>query len=171
MKIEILDAAKTVLVRNGLAAWTIEDVAKEAHCAKGLVNYHYKTKARLLAQVGEALREDRTGRRLAALQNEGATALDALWNTLSAEVRTGELAAWLALAALPDGAIQHSLRSPENEMANLAEAATRAFGIGDRSLGQVMESVLTGFQIALLHGHDDHTVREAYHRFWLGALA
>jgi AcrR family transcriptional regulator len=170
MKNEILAAAKTVLVRNGLAAWTIEDVAREARCAKGLVNYHYKTKARLLVQVGVSLREDRVARRLAALQNEGATALDALWNTLAAEVRSGELAAWLGLSALPDKAIQEGLKSPEAEVNRLEQAASQALGMGDRSLGQVMDSVLTGFQIALLHGHENHTVREAYHRFWLGVL-
>lgn len=170
MKSEILGAAKAVLVQKGLAAWTIEDVAREARCAKGLVNYHYKTKANLLAQVGESLREDRLGRRLAALENEGATALDALWNTLTAEVRSGELAAWLSLSALPDQAVHHALRSQERELRRLAEAAARAFGVSDGSLGQLIDSVLTGFQLALLNGHEDQTVREAYHRFWLGIL-
>jgi AcrR family transcriptional regulator len=170
MKSEILGAAKAVLIRKGLAAWTIEDVAREAHCAKGLVNYHYKTKANLLARVGESLREDRTGRRLAALENDGATALDALWNTLTAEVRTGELAAWLSLSALPDQAVHHGLRSQERELRRLEQAASRALGTNDQNLGQLMDSVLTGFQIAILHGQEEQVVREAYHRFWLGML-
>jgi AcrR family transcriptional regulator len=170
MKSQILGAAKSVLIRQGLAAWTIEDVAREAHCAKGLVNYHYKTKAKLLAQVGESLREDRIGRRLAALENEGATALDALWNTLTAEVRSGELAAWLSLSALPDQAVHYGLRSQEREMRRLEEAVSRAFGTNDPNMGQLIDSVLIGFQIALLNGHEDQVVREAYHRFWLGVL-
>lgn len=170
MKSEILAAAKSVLIGRGLTAWTIEDVAREAQCAKGLVNYHYKTKANLLAQVGGSLREDRIGRRLAALENEGATALDALWNTLTAEVRSGELAAWLALSALPDQAVRHGLRSQEGELRRLEEAANRAFGISVSTMGQLIDSVLTGFQIALLNGQEDQLVREAYHRFWLGVL-
>jgi AcrR family transcriptional regulator len=170
MKSEILGAAKAVLIKRGLAAWTIEDVAHEAQCAKGLVNYHYKTKANLLAQVGESLREDRIARRLAAMENEGATALDALWNTLTAELRSGELAAWLSLTALPDQAVHQGLRLREAELRNLEDAANRAFGASDSALGQLMDSVLTGFQIALLNGHDDQVVREAYHRFWLGIL-
>ena len=170
MKDTILAAAKTVLVRNGLAAWTIEDVAKEARCAKGLINYHYKSKARLLAQVGNGLREDRLARRLAALQHEGATALDALWHTLVAEVRSGELAAWLALSSLRDPAIQESLRSSEEEQGRLNEAQGQAIGLVDKNLGPMLETVLTGFQLALLHGHEHHTVREAYHRFWLGLI-
>jgi AcrR family transcriptional regulator len=170
MKSEILVAAKSVLVRKGLAAWTIEDVAREAQCAKGLVNYHYKTKAKLLAHVGESLREDRIGRRLAALENEGATALDALWNTLTAEVRSGEVAAWLSLSALPDQAVHHGLRSQARELRRLEEAANRAFAVSDPNMGQLIDSVLTGFQIALLNGHEDQVVREAYHRFWLGIL-
>ncbi len=170
MKSEILEAAKAVLVRNGLAAWTIEDVAREASCAKGLVNYHYKTKANLLAQAGESLKGERIARRLAALEHDGATALDALWNTLTAEVRTGEFAAWLSLSALTDQAVHHGLRSQERDLARLEQAAARALGSSEPSLGHVIESVLTGFQIALLHGHDDQAVRESYHRFWLGVL-
>jgi len=170
MKSEILTAAKSVLIGRGLTAWTIEDVAREAQCAKGLVNYHYKTKANLLSQVGGSLREDRIGRRLAALENEGATALDALWNTLTAEVRSGELAAWLALSALPDQAVRHGLKSQEGELRRLEDAANRAFGISVSTMGQLIDSVLTGFQIALLNGHEDQVVREAYHRFWLGVL-
>lgn len=170
MKSEILGAAKSVLIKKGLAAWTIEDVAREAHCAKGLVNYHYKTKAKLLAQVGESLREDRVARRLAALENEGATALDALWNTLTAEVRTGELAAWLSLSALHDPTVHYGLRSQARELLKLEEAASRALAVRDPNLGQLIDSVLTGFQVALLNGHEDQVVREAYHRFWLGLL-
>jgi AcrR family transcriptional regulator len=170
MKTEILAAAKAVLLRKGLVGWTIEDVARDARCAKGLVNYHYKTKARLLAQVGESLRRDRLQRRMAALEYEGAHALDMLWNTLTAEVRSGEVAGWLALSALPDNAIQESLRSSPRDVEQLEAAAGRALGARDRNIGQVMEAVLTGFQIALLHGHDDQVVREAYHQFWLGVL-
>lgn len=170
MKSTILAAAKTILVRNGLSQWTIEDVAREARCAKGLVNYHFKTKARLLALVGGSMREDRTRRRLDALKNDGATALDALWNTLVAEVRAGEFAAWLSLSALPDEGIQQALRSPELESSHLGEAIARAFGLPDRELGHLTDTVLSGFQVALLHGHDQHGVREAYHRFWLGLL-
>ncbi|MEO8200039.1 MAG: TetR family transcriptional regulator, partial [Gemmatimonadota bacterium] len=84
MKRAILSAAKLILIRKGLAAWTIEDVALEANCAKGLVNYHYKTKTRLLAQVAESLVDDRFERRVTALRNEGAAALDSLWHVLSA---------------------------------------------------------------------------------------
>jgi TetR/AcrR family transcriptional repressor of bet genes len=170
MKKEILAAAKSVLVNRGLAAWTIEDVAREAGCAKGLVNYHYKTKANLLAQVGDSLREDRIGRRLAALEIEGATALDALWNTLTSEVRTGELAAWLALSGVPDADVREGLRSREAELKRLEAAAGRAFGVSDSTMGQLIDSVLTGFQLALLNGSDGQMVRDAYHRFWLGVL-
>ncbi len=170
MKRGILSAAKLILIRNGLAEWTIEDVAREARCAKGLVNYHYKSKARLLSLVGSSLRDDRLKRRLKALGGEGAAALDSLWNVLMAEVRTGELAAWLALGALADNTIKEGLRSSPEHIAQLESAASRAFGISESNLGSLMDSVLTGFQIALLYQHDESSVREAYHRFWLGLL-
>lgn len=170
MKRTILSAAKRILIRNGLAEWTIEDVAVEAGCAKGLVNYHYKTKVRLLTQVAESLRNDRLDRRVSALRNEGAAALDSLWNGLVTEVHTGELAAWLALSATLDPFINRAIRSPTETIIELGRAAAHTLGITDPNLGQLLETVLTGFQIALLHGHDETIVREAYHRFWLGLL-
>jgi AcrR family transcriptional regulator len=170
VKPSILSAAKTVLIRKGLADWTVDGVATEASCAKGLVTYHFKTKARLLAQVGASLREDRTRRRLAALRFAGATALDALWSTLVGEARSGEVAAWLALLALPDEEIRRAMSPTLEESVNLGIAAARALEVGEGDVGSLIDTVLTGFQIALLHGHDESTVREAYHRFWLSLL-
>jgi len=170
VKPSILNAAKRVLIREGLADWTIDGVAREAGCAKGLVNYHFKTKARLLAQVGASLRADRANRRLAALRFEGTTALDALWSSLVSEVENGELAAWLALSALPNGDIHQSMRAPPDVTETLDNAAMRVLGLPNGEVGSLVETVLTGFQIALLHGHEETTVRDAYHRFWLGLL-
>ncbi len=170
MKRTILAASKLILIRNGLSGWTIEDVAREANCAKGLVNYHYKTKTRLLAQVGESLRNDRIDRRLVALRGEGAAALDSLWNVLLAEVRTGELAAWLALSSTLDPTISQALKPSAEKIDEMSQAVARSLGMKDSNLGPLLETVLTGFQIALLHGHEDAVVREAYHRFWLGLL-
>jgi hypothetical protein len=80
------------------------------------------------------------------------------------------MAAWLALSALQDQAVHHGLRSQERELRRLEDAANRAFGISDPTMGQLIDSVLAGFQVALLNGHEDQLVREAYHRFWLGVL-
>ena len=62
MKEAILSAAIDVLAIHGLNSWTVEEVANRAHCAKGLVNYHYRTKQELLGTAAQTLRDDRTAR-------------------------------------------------------------------------------------------------------------
>src|SRR3989304_5753325 len=49
----ILDAADRLLRRGG--GGTVDEVAREARCAKGLVHYHFKTKAALLAAAAARL--------------------------------------------------------------------------------------------------------------------
>jgi AcrR family transcriptional regulator len=83
VKEAILGAAIEVIVLHGLNNWTVEEVANRAHCAKGLVNYHYRSKQELLVQVAHTIRDDRSARRLAAIQTAGTQALDRLWAALT----------------------------------------------------------------------------------------
>src|SRR3990172_3106365 len=101
MKDTILNAAVRVLVRNGLNNWTVAEVAKEAGCAKGLINYHYRSKQALLQHAAATLRDDRWTRRQAAVTTEGTGALDRLWATLLEEVQTGRFAAGVSPPAPP----------------------------------------------------------------------
>src|ERR1051325_3563634 len=48
VKDTILGAAIEVLAVHGLNNWTVEEVANRSRCAKGLINYHYRTKRELL---------------------------------------------------------------------------------------------------------------------------
>ena len=170
MKSGIVRASKELLVRHGLAGWTVEEVSKQTPCAKGLVIYHFHSKARLLAETAAVLREERIARRLAALRQEGAVALDALWSTIHAEVRSGEFAAWMALSALPDQQIHQSLRPTPDEIEKLRSAFARSLAIESPQAAETLESVLAGFQTALLHDHNPNAVREVYHRFWLSLI-
>src|SRR5262249_15764986 len=99
MKDVILGAAIEVMALHGLNNWTVEEVANRAHCAKGLINYHYHSKQALLQCAAETLRDDRSARRLAAIQTSGTRALDRLWTALSEEVDSGWFAAWISLLA------------------------------------------------------------------------
>ena len=63
MKSEIVRASRDLLVRHGLGGWTIEEVSKQAPCAKGLVIYHFQSRANLLAETAVLLRQERMVRR------------------------------------------------------------------------------------------------------------
>lgn len=169
MKDSIAIAAATVLLRDGLQNWSVDRVAAEAGCAKGLVPYHHGNKKQLLSTVAANLHRDRTARRLAALQGSGAAALDRLWESLTLEIRSGEWAAWAALIAEPSISLPLSASGPLNA---LGAAIGHALGIPSLrpDEARLAEAALDGFQLALHLGAPAESVHEAYHRLWLALL-
>jgi len=169
LKSTIAAAATTVLLRDGLQKWSVDRVAAEAGCAKGLVPYHHGSKKNLLATVAAGLHRARVDRRLAALEGAGADALDRLWDVLAREVTSGEWAAWTALVAAPE------IPCPRPSAADLtafATAAGRALGIPPLRSDEVLlaSAGLDGFQSALHLGAPSEAIHEAFHRLWLVLL-
>jgi AcrR family transcriptional regulator len=169
LKDTITAAAATVLLRDGFQKWSVDRVAAEAGCAKGLVSYHHGSKKLLLSTVAADLHERRTALRLAALEGSGAEALDRLWEAIVREVRSGEWAGWAALVAEP------TIASPSYAPGQL-DALSVAIGhaLGIRPLrpdeGRLAEAALEGFQLSLHLGVPEESVHEAYHRLWLALL-
>jgi AcrR family transcriptional regulator len=168
VKDTILSAAIEVIALHGLNNWTVEEVANRAHCAKGLVNYHYRSKLELLTLAAETLRDDRCARRLAAVQVRGSQALDRLWETLIQEVERGWFAAWLSLLAADDPLRKAAAQQPEQD-AGLAAALGRSLGLGDELVphGALIQAALDGFELRLLAGAPAKETEEGYQRFWL----
>jgi AcrR family transcriptional regulator len=169
MKDAILAATIAVLADEGLNNWTVEEVAERAHCAKGLVNYHYRSKQYLLARAAESLRDNRQARRLAALQAPAELALDRLWQQLVEEVESGWHAAWLSLVSA-DETLRTAARSPGGP--DLAQAAAQALGVRLPPEADVLiPSALDGLQLQLLLGAPAARAEEGYHRFWAALLS
>jgi AcrR family transcriptional regulator len=171
MKDAILGAAIDVIALHGLNNWTVEEVANRAHCAKGLVNYHYRSKQDLLVRASETLRDDRLARRLAAIGLPGSASLDRLWTVLVQEVESGWYAAWLSLLAA-DGPLRAAAAERPADMESFALTLGRSLGLGDQ-LGRqapLIQAALDGLQLRLLQGAAVADTEEAYHRFWVGAL-
>lgn len=171
MKQTIVEAATTVLVREGLRAWSVELVAREAGCAKGLVHYHHGTKRALLQAVATGLESTHWQRRLDALAaSQGAKALDALWQALAAEVASGEWEAVLSLRTEPDFIPPYTDDAPARERfaASLATALDLPTPAPDEL--RLVTAALDGLQLALHRGADPVPLREAYHRLWLAIL-
>jgi AcrR family transcriptional regulator len=168
MKDAILGAAVEVLVIHGLNNWTIEEVANRAHCAKGLVNYHYRSKQGLLIQAAETLRDDRAAHRLAAVQSHGAQAVDRLWGTLRAEVESGWFAAWASLVTA-DTALRKAAVERPADGATVAAALSHSLDLGHQLVPRatLIQAALNGLELALLQGVPAAEAEEAYHRFWL----
>lgn len=171
MKEAILGAAIEVVAIHGLNNWTVEEVANRARCAKGLVNYHYRSKQDLLIQVAETIRDDRSARRLASVQSSGAKALDRLWETLVREVESGWFGARLSLLAT-DGPLRAAAGSAPKSAGAFALALGKALELGDHLLprASLIEATLDGLQLGLLQGVSPAAMEEDYHRFWLTVL-
>ena len=60
MKLRIVEASERVLIEQGLEGWTVEGVAREAGCAKGLVHYHHRTKGALLIATPSPVSSEET---------------------------------------------------------------------------------------------------------------
>jgi AcrR family transcriptional regulator len=168
VKDTILAAAIEVIALHGLNNWTVEEVANRAHCAKGLVNYHYRSKQELLACAAETIRNDRCARRLAAVRHPGSQALDRLWEALQKEVESGWFAAWLSLLAADDPLRKAAAESPQDNAA-LAAALGESLGLDEdfAAQGDLISAALDGLQLRLLQGASNAEMEDAYHRFWL----
>lgn len=144
----ILDAALQVLRTGGIEAFSVEAVARGAVVAKGLVIYHFGSRAELLRQCGIALRADRA-QRLALARNSapGVRGIDACWAELRRQTADGTTRAWLGL---------------------LAAGAASPGDVGADSI--VTEGLLDGCAIALAAGVAEESVREAHDALWLAAL-
>ena len=164
-KARILEASKGITIRDGLTDWSIERCSKAAACAKGLVLHYFGTKAGLWAETASSFAADRAESWRAALSAEGIDGLDALWEALAAETRTGRASAILQLRLAGIGAAHLSPKDRHDLRSALARAlSTRTETLPPAS---ALEGVLEGYQLALLGNDDAEGVREAFFRYWI----
>jgi AcrR family transcriptional regulator len=144
----IVEAALGLLREGGLPAFSVERVANRANVAKGLVLYHYGSRARLIEICGKRLEADRATRLRGAAKGGGIAAVDAVWDELARQHDDGTARGWLSLAAVS------------------AVAPT-----GDEDvIAQARRAMLDGCAAALAAGGDRTTVREAYEALALALL-
>jgi AcrR family transcriptional regulator len=139
-----------LLKEVGLPGFSIEGVAARANVAKGLVLYHYGSRAKLLRLCAERLEHDRAERLAAAPAGHlGVAAVDAVWNELVRQHEDGTARAWLSLAA---GGV---LVAPTAEADVLAQSA---------------RTLIDGCAAALAAGVERGALREAYDALSLALL-
>lgn len=177
----IIESAEALVRQNGAGAVTIEEVAKAAGTAKGLVHYHFKTKQGLLSVVADRLAASRISDWAAALR-PGATesAAETSWRLLTEESATGVILAWQTLlytgANLPDQAAESHASAFSN---SLGTALTQLFAddmgliptVPTPEIGWLMAAVIDGIGLQLLAGIGEERLYGAYAAGWLGLLA
>ncbi|HXV87246.1 MAG TPA: TetR/AcrR family transcriptional regulator [Gemmatimonadales bacterium] len=172
-------AALRLLRRQGRLP-TLDAIAAEARCAKGLVNYHFPSKQALLASVADSLGAERRRRWENALA--GSTpeaAISATWDLVQAESREGIALAWRTLGGAAVGATDHTVSLQATAFGQgLAQALTamlKAAGWRARvpvaELGWCLAAVTDGIERLLDLGVDPRELQGAYAAAWLGLLS
>ena len=146
----ILAAAVYTLKRSGIEAFTLDGVARRAGVAKGLVLYHYGSRARLLRSAAAQVAGERAAGIAGALaRGPGMVAVDACWEELRRQAEDGTARAWLGLCA-----------------AGLIERPASDAGFE----GAARQAVLDGCAAALSAGAPLAELRDAYHALWLALV-
>ena len=146
----ILAAAVQTLQRSGVEGFTLDAVARRAGVVKGLILYHYGSRARLLRTAAGQVASARATSLSRALDKGGTAGLDACWEELRRQAEDGTSRAWLSLSAA--GLID---RSASNDS-------------GFESAAQ--HAVIDGCAAALASGAPLADVRDAYNALWLALL-
>ena len=150
----------------------MERVAKEAGCAKGLVIYHFQSKARLLVEASQRIGADLASRRAAAVKRgvRGAPALDTLWQGIVSQVEDGSFGAWVELEAWQRTAAPG--RPAAGDGTGLRAAISQALDVPADQLpgAAALAAVLDGLALQLMRGDPRDEVERAYHELWLGVL-
>jgi TetR/AcrR family fatty acid metabolism transcriptional regulator len=149
----ILAAAVGQLKAAGVPGFSIEGVAGRAGVAKGLVLYHFGSRAELLARCAAAIGAERRRRLTEAARGPGMTGVDGLWAELLSQHADGTARASLSLAA-----------------AGLAAGSPGASEPGADLLAQARGALLDGCAVALAAGVDPEPLREAYDALALALL-
>jgi len=144
----ILAAAVHTLKRGGIEGFTLDGVARRAGVVKGLVLYHYGSRARLLRSAASELAGERRNALTSALASGGTVAVDACWEELRRQAEDGTARAWLGLCAA--GLI------PPPGTAGFEEVARQA--------------ILDGCAAALAAGAPLADLHDAYNALWLALL-
>ena len=146
----ILSAAVQTLQRAGVEGFTLEAVARRAGVVKGLVLYHYGSRARLLRAAASQIEGSRDAALTKALAaGSGMQGVDACWEELRRQAEDGTGRAWLSLCSA--GLIDRSARN-----GRLDETARGA--------------LVDGCAIALASGVPLTDARDAYNGLWLALL-
>lgn len=179
-RLAILGAAERLLRRRGATETTIEAVAKEARCAKGLVHYHFKTKPALLGAVAEQLGVAREAAWVAAFRAPSPqAAIQQTWELISREARDGTIRGWTSLFAEQNSLTGQTVR---RRVETFAGALSGAVGrllqdlglrptIPVREVGWLLAGVVHGTGIQLEAGANPTELQGAYSAAWLGLLS
>jgi AcrR family transcriptional regulator len=174
----ILAAAAECVIRAGVANTSMQDVASAASVSKGLIHYHFRDKAQLLATLVAWLTGRITGRQRAASGHvRPENAVDMVWSWVEGELTRGDLRALVALSLddTPDvrTATREALSLRRAAATEMVAAVYAALDLTPRVPSALLAEVLVGFLDGLSTATglaEPGEQRVAFDAFWLALL-
>lgn len=179
-KQRILAAAVRVLSADPGGAATVDRVAGEAGCAKGLVHYHFKTKDALFAAAAAQIWAERGKAWRAALTgSDPHTTLQAAWQLLLEESRNGHLLASTSLGLTKSKLAGQSVKDGRRAFVLiLGDSLVALFGRMGRAatvpaseIAALLASVIDGLGLQLAGGDGTDDLEPAWSAFWAAVLS
>lgn len=176
----ILDAAAALLRERRTGDVTMEEVAKRAGCAKGLVHYHFKRKDQLLAATATRLWHDRSSAWTVALNaRDPKSAIGAAWELLRNEASDGTAAACTALGLRQDELVVQSVNKGRGAHSkDVTQALDGLLGrmgltptVPASELGTLLAATAEGIAAQLGSGAPPDELEQAWAAFWVGLLS
>lgn len=178
---EAISRATIALIKErGTDKLTVDQVAKAAGVAKGLVHYHYKTKRGLFEAVAQEFAAQRRRRWSDAFGAEDPqAAIDTTWATLTTESMDGTLRAWGALfgsaGLVPEPLVKSETATFGRTLGEAARGMIVRLGlrptIHASEVGWLLAAVVHGMGVLLMAGADEKELEGAYAAAWLGVLS
>jgi AcrR family transcriptional regulator len=175
----VLSVAVRHLTRAGISTITLDGIADEAGCAKGLVTYHFGSKDQLIVAAAEEILRVHEREWQEALRSESfETTVRQTWQTLVTEVREGFWRAWLSLAASRDRVIVHLVNNYTTKFVDVIrvafESQIRTMGleptVSVSELGQFLSVGLQGLGLQLAAGLKPEVLEGAHSALWIAVL-
>ena len=98
---QLIEATIDSLAKRGYSDTTLANVADGAGLSRGIVNFHFESKEKLLISTLQSMSDEYAGHWNAALEKAGANAADKIWSLVNADFdrricTKRKLAAWCA---------------------------------------------------------------------------
>jgi AcrR family transcriptional regulator len=179
-KSRILEAAIRVLRTEPGATATIDRVAQEAGCAKGLVHYHYRTKDGLFAEAAIRLWSLRADHWRQALSGpDPRSVIDQAWRLLQSEAADGRLAAAAFLGQPGSSVAGRSVKAGRSTLTHaiadglvhLFEHMGRVATVPPSEIATLVASLIDGLGWRLATGEAPEQVEPAWAAFWAAILS
>ncbi|MEP6733185.1 MAG: helix-turn-helix domain-containing protein [bacterium] len=173
----IVRAGIRCVVRDGIAGASMAAIANEADVSKALLHYHFADRARLLAEMVTLLGRRLITREQNALERDEAGApVDAMWQSVSAELNRGELRALLTLGTLHDRAVRDAVEEVNSARRTSAMGTVEQMFVRLGLTPRVAITLIADAGVAFVDGlaldsESGRDSRISFDVFWLAMLS